>query len=724
MPKTLSSGLLASMQANVVTLATLVEIRRDDGAIYRITNHDQSITHDGDVYDHTIPFTLGAIQHGSQLAVDSVELNLYLDGTSFLKADFVSGRYTQAEVVVSLIDFATPANGAVVVHKGWIGVIDLNEHNTAKCEVYGLLKLLDFTVGRFFTPSCDADLGDGRCRVAIDFTQARDPLKPYAVGDWVYNYDPSNMVSISLTNAGFETDGVTTEGAAITGWTAQAGDDWHGATSDFSVSAYSGTYSVYGGTSATPTGRLEQYLYQDVDLVAGGVSASDIDDGLISFLFNAVAVQGSGAYVRTLVEIFDANGKLIDSLDTRYKPLDTGSEWRTLSLAGPLLAGARSLRLWLYGMRQSGSETQVGFDSVSLYWWDHTLGTPYEDRIHKCVRVNTQSVVNTFYPSNSGFEIDGLLANSDTQNITGWTKGTGSYWQVTTNTGGAFYTDGSRLLVGGDDSSGTQQTYTIEQTITLATAYGLDTARIDLEKYFIQPILDVMWGDTASAPKVELTFVDGTNADISTEILLDFATRPSATTEQHTAGYGIPATTRKIRLTLSARSPVGASAANVGFDFIRFIIMDVERPSDTDASTGKGTTSVTAFGTTIGSRTWDNELIWKSAVAHTAVDVVDAVTSRKKFTGTAIVGVAGTYETARIRWISGNNKGERNIIRQFDPVLKTITLYFSTTNDIQSGDAFVFERACQKRFTEDCTLLFDNAINFQGFPHLPGRLSS
>ncbi len=73
----------------------------------------------------------------------------------------------------------------------------------------------------------------------------------------------------------------------------------------------------------------------------------------------------------------------------------------------------------------------------------------------------------------------------------------------------------------------------------------------------------------------------------------------------------------------------------------------------------------------------------------------------------------------RVQYVTleGQRKG-----RQFK-VRKKALEFLKAIDDIQIGDAFLYIRPCHKRFTEDCILTFDNAINFQGFPHLPGTVT-
>ena len=48
-----------------------------------------------------------------------------------------------------------------------------------------------------------------------------------------------------------------------------------------------------------------------------------------------------------------------------------------------------------------------------------------------------------------------------------------------------------------------------------------------------------------------------------------------------------------------------------------------------------------------------------------------------------------------------------------------VELYEPMPSTIQTGDTGFIYQGCDKRY-ETCSTVFDNAINFRGFPHLPG----
>jgi uncharacterized phage protein (TIGR02218 family) len=49
-----------------------------------------------------------------------------------------------------------------------------------------------------------------------------------------------------------------------------------------------------------------------------------------------------------------------------------------------------------------------------------------------------------------------------------------------------------------------------------------------------------------------------------------------------------------------------------------------------------------------------------------------------------------------------------------------LSLWQVAPNPIEAGDTFTVSAGCDKRF-ETCREKFANALNFRGFPHMPGN---
>lgn len=81
-------------------------------------------------------------------------------------------------------------------------------------------------------------------------------------------------------------------------------------------------------------------------------------------------------------------------------------------------------------------------------------------------------------------------------------------------------------------------------------------------------------------------------------------------------------------------------------------------------------------------------------------------------------GEGGLFARGRLRWTSGANAGLAGEVEsQTGDVL---TLRTAPAGPVAEGDAFAVTAGCDKRFAT-CKARFANAVNFRGFPHMPGN---
>lgn len=738
MVKSISADLTTAIQAESTTLAILVEIIRQDRVAYYLTNHDTPLVFEGITYRNDIPFTLSAIASGSSLNVDNVSMQVALDGVVFTADDFKGGAYLHAETTIRKINFVDPTDGALIMRKGWFGSIEYNQQGYADITVVGLLKTLEFEIGRKYQPSCDADFGDKRCKVAVDLGQAHSSRNRYGMGDWTYVHNTALMSAFSLTNPSFEADGVVGTSGTITGWTKVMDSNGrihvstNGAPGDASLLPALGSYLLCGAGPEPGDANFkgDRMVYQDLDLTTGPGTVL-IDAGKVMFLYTVAVAHTLYLLdpIQLSVTIYDANDNVLGYTDTKYMTLDAPNEFRDRSLAIPLRPGARRARLRIHLFRNHDTIANCGADDVRAYWWDVTGAAPYSDAIHKVVRTFDANDENYYKNFNNGsFETPGAaIANSGVTAISGWTRDSSAdYWRVDTTFMSVIAPKGNYYLIGGDDGSATQKTYTLSQTYTIVD-WGVDLDYVDLGYIVGSLNLYGVFHDAASSMYVYVECLNAANGVLSSTDVIGtsaaYVTNAGAPiTVPYAKSFTLPTLTRKLKVVLKARSAVGVSAANVGFDYIRCAVLNAEEQTKYDPILSNGAAG-TVFNTTPGTYTVDGGLVWKATDAVVAFDLVATVTSAKQFTGTTISGVDGLYTTALIQWLSGNNAGKKNVIRTWTSTGKVIKLYFGEVNDIQVGDRFMYILPCNKRFTEDCRLLFDNTINFRGFPHLPGRLS-
>lgn len=78
----------------------------------------------------------------------------------------------------------------------------------------------------------------------------------------------------------------------------------------------------------------------------------------------------------------------------------------------------------------------------------------------------------------------------------------------------------------------------------------------------------------------------------------------------------------------------------------------------------------------------------------------------------------GFFNFGFIQFTSGKNKGFKMEIKNFENE-KTL-LFLPMAKSIKIGDTYTMQAGCDKYFTTCCGK-FNNAVNFRGEPHLPGR---
>ena len=98
---------------------------------------------------------------------------------------------------------------------------------------------------------------------------------------------------------------------------------------------------------------------------------------------------------------------------------------------------------------------------------------------------------------------------------------------------------------------------------------------------------------------------------------------------------------------------------------------------------------------------------------------MSAVINNQVFVFGASGAVADYFAEGLLTFTSGLNVGLSQKVKAF-AADKTITLSLPMVQAIVVGDTFTVYPGCRKRLAEDCVGKFNNVLNFQGEPHLPG----
>ena len=161
----LDPNLQAHLDTGVTTLAWCWRITRNDGARLGFTDHDRDISFDATLFEAASGLTASDMQSEIGLAVPNLEVTGGLRSDRLSADDLAAGLYDQAGIEIFRVNWAAP-DQRLLLRKGTIG--EVKRGTTAfAAEVRGLADHLQQERGRVYQYSCDADLGDSRCTVAL-----------------------------------------------------------------------------------------------------------------------------------------------------------------------------------------------------------------------------------------------------------------------------------------------------------------------------------------------------------------------------------------------------------------------------------------------------------------------------------------------------------------------------------------------------------------------------
>lgn len=165
MLRTIPSGLATRLAQEVTTLCRIWRVTRRDGQVFGFTDHVQDLTVGGVTYRSVHSAQASALEATSELAPANGEAALLLE-QPILEREIAAGVWNLANVEVELIDYTAPDLGVVKLQSGELGQVRL-EGGRISIEMRGFKHRLAKPVGRTVQPTCDADLGDARCKVTL-----------------------------------------------------------------------------------------------------------------------------------------------------------------------------------------------------------------------------------------------------------------------------------------------------------------------------------------------------------------------------------------------------------------------------------------------------------------------------------------------------------------------------------------------------------------------------
>ncbi|WEX07728.1 DUF2163 domain-containing protein [Chelativorans sp. AA-79] len=160
------AALAAHLGKEVTTLCHCWRLTRGDGQVMGFTDHDRQIACDGTVFMPETGLSATEARRSLGLAVDTVDVEGALSSLDIGEGDVVAGLYDGATVETLLVNWQRPEEFARL-RRAVIGQIARRDGRFV-AELESPERALDQTNGRTVRRLCDAELGDGRCRVNLE----------------------------------------------------------------------------------------------------------------------------------------------------------------------------------------------------------------------------------------------------------------------------------------------------------------------------------------------------------------------------------------------------------------------------------------------------------------------------------------------------------------------------------------------------------------------------
>jgi len=164
--KTLSQELRDHIQNEVTTLCRCWIIETVSGDQLGFTDHDQDLTVQGVLCERRAGAEASSIEERLGLNIDGGEIAGALQSALIEETDILAGKYDGGRITTYLVNWTQP-DQFITDRVMLIGEIH-QEDGEFRFEMRGVSSLLDQSSGRHFIKTCQADLGDSRCRVNLN----------------------------------------------------------------------------------------------------------------------------------------------------------------------------------------------------------------------------------------------------------------------------------------------------------------------------------------------------------------------------------------------------------------------------------------------------------------------------------------------------------------------------------------------------------------------------
>jgi len=536
--------------------------------------------------------------------------------------------------------------GQLKLRRGFFGQVQTLPNGTFSVELRGVLQHLAHTYTKLYTATCLYDLGETDCGVPINpLFVARSTayvIDDHVSADPVFNFSPikaGDVFKLPIIGPSFE--GLNGNLSNSVGWYSLSG-----------ASLVLGVPSPEGakdGADAIQGGTTDGTIAQDIDLLAAGVTAANIDAGNIYMSLFGWRIGDNADTGQLVFQGLDSKLNVINTIyDSTAETLDVTDGW--------VRRGDYELPIPTPEQGSPTFGTDISFTAPDIIDYNPTVGTD--------ISFTAPDIMD------SGASAFGAFQIGDTIIVSGSTSNDGTYVVDTT--------------------SAAQITF-IEQTISAEGAGATITVSRDT------PFGTLTTGDTFSV------FGSASN-DGTYEI--DTITATQINTIEQTivteaAGAGVTLTelqfTRFVRISYSV---VGTSADQY-LDNLYGWLIDTNGSGRLTYTKGDvmfralngGTTSGTAppegYSYTLCDFTADGGVTWFTDISWTRAGEVTSSTGNRIFDITVLEGrgFTGWYDGGLITFETGKNAGASMEVKSWDspgPVINPVERIKFTSGTPQS----------------------------------------
>ncbi|WP_159952873.1 DUF2163 domain-containing protein [Rhizobium sp. 18065] len=162
--RALPEALKAHIATGETTLCRAWRLTRQDGAVLGFTEHDHTLDFDGTTFEAASGFAATEARVASGLQAPAAGVEGGFSSAAITEVDLAAGRYDGARVELFLVNWQAPQDQHVLLAVQEIGEVSRAGPGFS-AELRSFAHRLQQPTGRIYNRRCDAELGDGRCRV-------------------------------------------------------------------------------------------------------------------------------------------------------------------------------------------------------------------------------------------------------------------------------------------------------------------------------------------------------------------------------------------------------------------------------------------------------------------------------------------------------------------------------------------------------------------------------